>query len=146
MNKEIHIKFSVNAWCKALGKDPMTLKRRLIKAGVNIEGEITAKDMFIALGADEDADARRKLKAEADLLEQEAKREAGNLFYWEEVQKVVTDTVVLPISQFVSSIPTTYAVRCNPLDSELAQNALDQLVEDMKKILRLKLPKPEIDK
>lgn len=136
---------TLDSWAKALGKSPQTIKRRLVKSGIdNTDNRAvyTAKQVFMALNADSDADARRKLKAEADLAEQEAARDAGNTFDWEETKKTISDAVVLPLSQFINNIPGTYSTRANPLDELLARQALEQLVSDLKKLLRENLPKP----
>lgn len=132
---------SLGAWARQSGKEQRTLERALARIGIT-KKQVQACDVFRALFGEEESSRLRLITAEADLKEQKAARQRGEMFYWPECEKIITNQIVLPISQFLNSIPSTYDVRCNPHDPQLARGTLEQLVEDCKKIVRDKISEP----
>jgi len=133
---------SLDNWSHTCGKERNALARALNRIGVNAKEPIVCRDVFRALFGEEEESRRRLITAEADLKEQKAARAKGETFYWPEIEKIITNQIVLPISQFLTSVPNTYDVRCNPHDPALARSTLEQLVDDCKKILREKMSEP----
>lgn len=124
------------AWANALGKDSKTLSRELSKVGINAEREITAQEIFKAVLNEEQVERNRNLKLDADRKEREEKEANGQLVQMAEVEKLISEKVVLPLRARLLSAPTTLDTLCNPSDPELARQAILHWVDETLKLLR----------
>lgn len=137
-NRASSIKATLNAWAVNLGMEPRTLETRLRKADVELERfqELSARDVIRALMGDKEAETIRNLKADADRKEREEQEARGELVKWPEVEERITKTMILPLRQWIVTLPTTLDTRCNPREPAIARVALNQAVDEALAMLR----------
>ena len=80
----------------------------------------------------------RETRARAELLEMEKRQLDGELVKLEEVQKIITRTL-LPIRQRMNALPAECASQCNPTDPVLARQALQRWVDESLPLIRSRL-------
>lgn len=143
------ISHTLNAWATAMGIDQQTLERDLIKAGFDKPkdgwGKVSFKKIIAACMGEEQREKIRGLRLDNEERERKAAEEAGELVRMADVGQLLTETIITPLGNALDSVPTTYDTRCNPTDPELARQALVQMREDLKRILRDGMPVKETE-
>jgi len=133
------IRGTVSAWATSLGKEPRTLERLLVRAGLpkpHPRFTVTASAIFAALLGDEMALKRRLTLAQAEAQERENREAEGQLIRLVEVEKILSERVILPLRELLMAAPAALDTRCNPGAPELARLALTAWRDDALKTLR----------
>ena len=147
MPKPIAIEFSLQAWADALNKDPHTLKKMLLKVGIDApkHGELlSANKIFSALMGDEYKERVRNLKADADRKEREERIATGALFPMAELESWLHQNYVTPMWDILKTAPTTLDTRCNSEHPAVARDAIRAWIEGtVKPALKENLEKPK---
>lgn len=139
------ISHSLQAWATALGVERRTLEVRIVKAGFRVPkktGTLSAARVFHSMLGEADVEKRRLAAAQATKIERENAAAAGELVAMVEVEKLLTELVVLPLRQALLAAPTTLDTLCNPADPEMARRAIQQWVDEVLQHCREQLPKP----
>ena len=122
------IRATLSAWATSLAKEPRTLLRILHKAGFKTSPrqKITAADIFTALTQGELELKRRLLAAQAQEKERENAEAERQLVRIRDVEKIITEKIIIPLRQLLISAPTTLDILTNPDHPDIARTALNQ--------------------
>ena len=140
------IKASLQAWATALGMERRTLDGRLVKAGLQIpkHGDISARQIYVALLGDKEAEQVRALKLDNEERERNAAEEVGRLFPMEELEAWLSKNYIIPMSNIFAGMAASIDTRCNPENPKLARQAIEAFIEStVKPSLRSGLEKPQ---
>jgi hypothetical protein len=136
------LRLKLTRWAKELGFDPKTVGQRL-----RVAGHVVAKDklyhlreVVAAVYGDEQAERNRNLKLDADRKEREEREAKGQLIDRALAEKQIAELYTLPLGQALAGLPSKAAAQCNPGNAELAHEALQRAVEEIKKQIRDGLP------
>jgi hypothetical protein len=142
--KERGVSHSLQAWATAFGMERRTLEARMVKAGLTVSKNgalIPARKIYVALVGDKQAEEIRALKLDNEERERRAAESDGRLVDRQLIEQQLTEFFTLPLMQALVALPTTLDARCNPGDPALARVALQQWVEETKRLTRERLPK-----
>lgn len=138
------IAHTLNAWATSLGLEPRTLERQILKAGFNPpkpRETITAKKILSVVAGDANATKNRLLEAQAIAQERENRNEDENWFHRDDLEKFLSEFVVIPLRQALVSISSTLDAKCNPQNPVVAREALVIWRDETLKLCEAKLPK-----
>lgn len=135
------IEGTIGAWALALSVESRTVERRLTRAGnvVKPHAVFSAQQVLQAfMGELDEAKARTEIQRERTMRIKNDARE-GQLVDIGEVEKLVSDTVIIPLRQLLLSAATTLDVRVNPADPAFARGKINEWVDESLKTLEVKL-------
>ena len=123
---------SLDGWAVALGRERRTLERILVRNGLTVTPgcKFTAKEIYIGIVGDEQAEKVRNLKLDADEKERKSKERDGILVPWEWCEKAMIELA---------------GMQNSALDACPAE-ALEWLEKVYKPTMRQKLSKPKGEK
>jgi hypothetical protein len=143
-NEKSGVWLTITGWAKELGFDPKTVAQRMRDAGHAVERNSLyhVKQVVTSIYGDKEAEQIRALKLENQERERNAAKESGALFPMSELEPILMQSYVAPMSNILNSLPTSIDTRCNPDHPEIARKALLDWVENTAKPLL----KTEIEK
>lgn len=131
----------LQTYAAELGKDPETIKKALIRTDYHpVPGQpIPLKEIIAALFGEKYVEEVRAMRLDNEERERKAKERDGVLVQMPEVEALLTEWVVLPLSSALASMPAEISPLC--AGPEAARKAIDTWIENkLKPMLRAKLP------
>lgn len=125
------IEATVTAWANELGKDPDTIRRGFSRNGLKApekREKVRGRDVFNAVTDPEDDPKRRLLTAQAIEQERLNLEATGTVVQFSEVEKLITEFVLAPLSQAL-------------LDAKATGKARPEFVDELMKRIVAGLPK-----
>ena len=131
----VQIKFTLNAWAKAIAVQERTLAIRLTKAGFKNNGLISAKEIIDAMCGEKDASIIRLNDAKAKQLEQKEKIRDEVLVELPVAERELWGNLLGPLKQEMDAMPDKLAPLVNPESPASAKKLLFEWTENTKKKL-----------
>lgn len=142
-------KLSISQAANELGVSRETVRRGLNRNGIKTgePGQTYAlREIFNAVSGDFRFERTRREKAAADKLELENTRERGELVNIPEMERLLWQTIYLPLRNELETLPERLAEIIAPGDAERVKKILRDAVEQMKANCREPQPKTENEK
>lgn len=118
------------------GVSAETLKRGLRTLNDASGPTFTTRQIHAALSGDFKAARAKKLTAEASMAELELAEEQKALVRMDEVEKLLSEQVIVPLRSKLLSLPTEMEARVNPADPAHARRELTAWRDDVLKVMR----------